>query len=212
MSYNIIKMNDQSFESEDVWRQVTSISIDNYPWDENGYKPKTLVKMFYTETGINIKFISEDMNLKAVYEKQNDTVCKDSCVEFFFNPNPESDERYINFEANAIGTFRIGIGSSRQDRKLTQVDSSIFKMRTTVNKENLSNYKGSSWTVEYFIPFNFIELHYGKINYKKGHIMKGNFYKCGDETKYPHFGCWNPIKTLYPDFHRSEYFGNIIFI
>lgn len=205
-------MNDQILESEDVWSQITSISIDNYPWDKNGYKPKTLVKMFYTETGINIRFISEDMNLKAVYEKQNDTVCKDSCVEFFFNPNPDSDERYINFETNAIGTSRVGIGSSRQDRKLLQVNPSIFNVKATVIKSNISSYKEKSWSIEYCIPFNFIEAYYGKIEFDNGYKMKGNLYKCGDETKYPHFGCWNSIKTPYPDFHRPEYFGNIIFI
>ena len=40
--------------------------------------------------------------------------------------------------------------------------------------------------------------------------MKGNFYKCGDDTKYPHFGCWNEVVWEEPDFHRPECFGDLI--
>jgi hypothetical protein len=42
--------------------------------------------------------------------------------------------------------------------------------------------------------------------------ITGNFYKCGDETEYPHFGCWNLIASPVPDFHRPEYFGEIVLV
>lgn len=66
------------------------------------------------------------------------------------------------------------------------------------------------WTVEYSIPFTFIEKYFGKLDIGPGYRLEGNFYKCGDETKYPHYGCWNPIKISSPDFHRPEFFGDLV--
>ncbi|MCM0650888.1 carbohydrate-binding family 9-like protein [Clostridium swellfunianum] len=212
MRYEVIRIYKNNCSDECIWRSVPAVSIDNYPWDENGYKPKTSVQIFYTETDIHIKFVSEDSNLKAIYKNPNETVCKDTCVEFFFNPNPNSDSRYINFETNAIGNYRIAIGSGRENRRLLQVNPDIFKIKTTVTEDNISNYKGENWSVEYTVPFSFIEIYYGKLDYKNRHTLKGNFYKCGDETRYPHFGSWNQIKTSYPDFHKPEYFGDIILV
>lgn len=41
--------------------------------------------------------------------------------------------------------------------------------------------------------------------------LRINAYKCGDETKQPHFACWSNILTENPDFHCPEYFGELIF-
>ncbi|MHB1455061.1 MAG: carbohydrate-binding family 9-like protein [Saccharofermentanales bacterium] len=38
----------------------------------------------------------------------------------------------------------------------------------------------------------------------------GNFYKCGDKTDCPHYGCWNPILLPAPDFHVPAFFGDFI--
>ena len=39
---------------------------------------------------------------------------------------------------------------------------------------------------------------------------KANFYKCGDETLHPHFGCWNPVVAEEPNFHLPEFFGTLL--
>ena len=36
------------------------------------------------------------------------------------------------------------------------------------------------------------------------------FYKCGDKTAHPHFLSWNPVGTPAPDFHRPDFFGELI--
>ncbi len=40
---------------------------------------------------------------------------------------------------------------------------------------------------------------------------RGNFYKCGDETKSEHYGMWNNIDSPKPNFHLPECFGDFIF-
>ncbi|RJQ39634.1 MAG: hypothetical protein C4550_05000 [Nitrospiraceae bacterium] len=66
------------------------------------------------------------------------------------------------------------------------------------------------WNIEFSVPFNFIEEYYGKTCFKPGKVMNGNFYKYGDDTLYPHYGCWNEVFNPIPDFHRPECFGYLV--
>jgi hypothetical protein len=50
-----------------------------------------------------------------------------------------------------------------------------------------------------------------KFNTLDGLEAGGNFYKCGDHLKVPHFLSWNPIKTEKPDFHLPAFFGKMRF-
>lgn len=194
------------------WYTIPSLNIEYYPWDNNNYKPEVEIKLFYTETHFHIYFKVWEKKIKAIYRNLNEEVYKDSCVEFFFKPNPEYDERYFNFEINPLGTLLIGLGKDRKSRiRIMDIDTSIFNIFTSVNVENVKEYKDDFWTVEYSIPFSFIEKYFGQINLRDKKRITGNFYKCGDETEYPHFGCWSPIDVQVPDFHRSEYFGEIMF-
>ena len=44
--------------------------------------------------------------------------------------------------------------------------------------------------------------------FANGHVMEGNFYKCGDHTASPHWGSWVPMPRL--DFHDPDSFGTFI--
>jgi hypothetical protein len=194
-----------------VWEEIPPLVIDNFPWDENGYRPRTEVRIFYSETRFYLLFKAFEQEIRAECLNINDPVCTDSCVEFFFNPDPEHDDRYINFEINPIGTFLLGIGADRYSRVLiNDVSPEIFDITTSVTKDSVQSYKGPLWTAEYSIPFYFIEKYYGRQDFRCGKRIKANFYKCGDKTKYPHWGCWNRIDTPHPDFHRPEFFGELI--
>src|SRR5690554_190602 len=91
--------------NEAIWDEIDPITIEDYPWDENGYMPKVEVRFFYTESRLFLHYISYESEIQAIYRDMNEDVYKDSCVEFFFNPDPENDDRYFNFEINAIGTM-----------------------------------------------------------------------------------------------------------
>ncbi|MBO6237358.1 MAG: hypothetical protein J6N50_01050, partial [Bacteroidales bacterium] len=41
---------------------------------------------------------------------------------------------------------------------------------------------------------------------------RGNFYKCGDGLPVPHYLSWAPVGTPRPDFHRPEFFEEIVFV
>ena len=68
------------------------------------------------------------------------------------------------------------------------------------------NGKIFEWTVAIFIPFGLIGVDPENLPAS----LRGNFYKCGDLTAHPHFLSWNPINTPKPDFHRPDFFGELI--
>ncbi|NLC67257.1 MAG: hypothetical protein GX754_00395 [Clostridiaceae bacterium] len=215
--------------SHPIWDNIPALSIGCYPWNTNNYMPKTEVKLYYTDSYLGIYFKSWENEIKITYRNMNDEVYMDSCVEFFFKPKPGTDNRYFNFEMNAIGTLLLGLGSDRYDRVRISLDNpfEVFNISTSVPREaamnpgncnpaidkisgNIYKLPGGYWTVEYKIPFAFIEKYLGKMDIKPGYRMEANFYKCGDEAPFPHYGCWNYIRNASPDFHRPEFFGDLI--
>lgn len=198
---------------EQDWDAIPAAGIDNYPWSENGYTPKAEAKVYYTHSHLYVKLKAFETKVKAEFHNYNDMVCLDSCLEFFLNANPDQDGRFLNFEINPLGTLLLYIGGGRHERvaAATQEDLVSFQFKTTLTKETLQNFAGPFWEVEFQIPFSFLERHYGKMEFVSGKRMKGNFYKCGDESEFPHYGCWNLVTTKEPDFHRPECFGDLIF-
>lgn len=207
----MIKRVDDCF-TEEQWENVPELSLKYFPWDENGYKPKTSAKIAYNNEGIHVYLKSYETKIRAEYESINDPVCQDSCMEFFFNPNPEKDDRYMNMEMNPIGTFLLGMGKDRYSRgQLQGLSADIFNIKTSVEKGKKDQYKDEFWTLQYTLPFSFLEKYYGKLDIKSGSTMKGNVYKCGDKTDYPHYACWNFVRSDKPDYHRPESFGLFVF-
>lgn len=209
--YTIGKMTESALKSEAVWENVGKAEIDCYPWDRNGYMPKTEARVVYTEKGFHILMTSYESKILGTWENFNDPVCRDSCMEFFFMPDPANDKRYLNFEMNPLGTLYLGLGKDRFDRsKIADVDLEMFNIGHSVTKESIKDFSGPSWSVRYFIPFSFIERFFGNLDFKPGKVMFGNFYKCAEDTDLPHFGSWNFVRNETPDFHRPECFGRLV--
>lgn len=212
--YLIEKIDESKFENgvenTDIWSSAQIAKIDCFPWNKNNYMPETEARLLYSDTHLHVFFKAFEKQIQAEHLNMNDPVSRDSCVEFFINPDPESDTRYLNFEVNVIGTLLLGIGDNRHNRyKMQDIPSDLFNIRTSVTKESLATYNNNYWFVKYSIPFSFIKKSYGDIEFKPGKKMKANFYKCGGQ--YRHFGCWNPITWQRPDFHRPEFFGILKF-
>jgi len=209
--YTIAKINESESVQDSIWDKMDKADIGCYPWDQNGYKPRSEARVAYDEKGFHVLLISYEKEIMATREKMNDAVYRDSCMEYFFKPNPENDDRYLNFEFNPLGTLNLGLGSNRYGR-LSIIDTphEIFHIYPSVTKESLKDFAGPLWSIQFFIPFEFIEKYFGKLDYKSGMKMTGNFYKCAQDTEYPHYGCWNEIISETPDFHRPECFGSLI--
>ena len=183
-------------------------AIDSYVWDTNGYKPESYAAMFAVENeGIHSLLWSFEENIRCECTKRDDPVYTDSCLELFLMPI-EGDSRYINFEVNKKGVYLSQIGTCREDRRfikeLTDLEPVIYPMEIEEDGK-------TAWGYEIIISEEFIsELYQSDFSIFEAE-MKGNFYKCGDLADKPHYGAHFPVETSSPDFHRPEFFGNIIF-
>jgi hypothetical protein len=65
----------------------------------------------------------------------------------------------------------------------------------------------SSWQFELMISLSFIQQIYGRSDFQEGRMIRGNFYKCGDETNTPHWGSWHTLGKNPVNFHQPETFG-----
>jgi hypothetical protein len=188
---------------------VDSIKINHYPWDTNGYKPNAECKIVKCADGFKVRLETFEKEITATYTQMNDPVYKDSCLELFISPFQNDPDYYFNFELNPLGALLLGCGSKEQGRKRIILPNfkDYFQIESKINGEK-DNQPG--WFVEFVIPFKLLNEHQPEAGGVIGQQMKGNFYKCGDETKYPHYGCWSPIDVDPPSFHTPQFFGNLL--
>ena len=78
--------------------QTKSFDIIHYPWDFNGYKPKTFAEVTRDDNGFRVHFVSYETELTAVQTEHNTDIYCDSAVEVFLNFVPDKGDTYINFE------------------------------------------------------------------------------------------------------------------
>lgn len=197
-SYTIVKRE----YTKNVWDSIEPLEIDIFKWVNNNYRPRTYAKLFYNDNAICVQFTVYEKQIVARYNNMHDPVYLDSCVEIFFRP--DRDMRYINFEINAIGAVLLGVGKNRYDRKKIDEDISAFEIKNTV--DNPKTYNNDKWQVEFKIPFWFFEKYFD--SFQKSEPLWANFYKCGEETTYEHYGMWSDIE-FGEDFHQSKYFGKL---
>lgn len=174
-------------------------------WEEYPYKPIAVFDMARSHKCLYIRFFVKGNSLKANYSQDGSPVHKDSCVEFFMKKEGEST--YMNFEFNCIGACDASRRQSREVKKGLLPDEyrsirrySSLEFRTF--DEKLGTY---SWELAVAIPFTLMGLDPENLPEK----ILGNFYKCADDTEFPHFVSWSRINTPKPDFHRPDYFGEI---
>ena len=208
-----IKKLDSNNISKIYWDDIQEIKIENYPWDQTGYKPKTSVKLCYTDEELRVRFTSCEKQVRVEVNEFNGPSYKDSCVEFFFLPDHKKDDRYFNFEITAKGNLLLQLGPNGADRhSLDYINPNYFEIKADVTSENYRDFDDfKPWNVEYKIPFEFIKDFFVDFEGKSGHTLKCNFSKCGDKTLTPHYGTWAKIEHYKPAFHKPEYFNEIVF-
>lgn len=190
--------------SENVWENIEPLKVDIFKW-EKGYTPRTEAKVFYDESGFYVQFTVWTDFVTIRYKNMHDPVYFDSCVEIFFAPSKKKE--FINFEINAIGAMLTYIGEERGVRRPILAEREIFEAKSSI--KDPENFNDDKWTLEFKIPFSLLHELYGEFDLKDG--FDANFYKCGDEPLYKHFGMWSEIIAPVEDFYLREFFGKLYF-
>lgn len=209
-SYTIRRVEDfgHDLPGPEIWEALSPLLVDRYLWLENGYEPRVEVWLCWSPRSLYVKFRVGERRAPVRYTQFQDPVYKDSCVEFFVDMFPEKRMGYVNFEMNAAGTLLAAFGPDRAHREpLWPEDVADMSVRT--GQDDRPDV-GDNWHVEYAVPMALFRKLYGQA-IRPGDRAAANFYKCGDETEVPHYGAWSPVGTPAPDFHRPEFFGELVF-
>ena len=188
--------------------KAVSNPINTINWNSFAYVPQVNFRIAHLNNNILLKFYVIEKAILAQETQINGSVYKDSCVEFFISLDGKN---YYNFEFNCIGTIHLAYGSGRKNRKF--VSPEIIKnieIKSTLGNRAFKEKKGSfEWEMMIRIPIK--SFSFDSIKTFNKLKATANLYKCGDDTSDPHYLSWNPIKTENPDFHRPEYFGEVLF-
>lgn len=192
------------------WDKIKQETIDCYPWYEKGLKQATYFKVARTEDALHIKVDADDIHSSAAAIKENDFVYMDSCFEFFFTPEKQRCERYINLEVNCIGTPYLAVRDKNGKRLSTNDEVKNISISPTLKageaKEPSEN--DESWSLMIVIPFDFLEGFYeGPID---DQVWYCNFYRCGGSVD-DQYASWSPLTASKPNFHLPLQFGEMHF-
>ncbi len=190
-----------SFLGEIDWDSVPEEKLEFSNWSP-GFTFNTYFRMcFRKNDGIYVRMRSDETDLVAVHKNRDDPVWQDSCMEFFICA-VEGREEYINFEMNSVGAFLTEFGKGKNNRVC---------LCTLTDKEPTVSTQVSScgWSLELYIPCSLISEVYCSVFDASACEIKGNFYKCGDETGHKHYDSFTRMSTLPPGFHNPDLFANI---
>ena len=175
-------------------------------WPETfPYAPLCSGRVARTKDALVVDFRVSGLDLRAQNMEDNGRQWEDSCVEVFIKDPNKAD--YYNFEINALGKVLACYGPVREGRTRRPQEQMKKILRFAhleggpLEKEGIQ-----SWRVGVVIPFELIGVDPGNLP----HSIRANFYKCGDKTAHPHYLSWSPIDTPKPDFHRPEFFGELL--
>lgn len=212
-------------------QDVEYIAVDTLNWpDSYPYRPRVEVAMAHTGDCLLVHFRVQEDCIRAIAQDDNGRVWEDSCCELFIQPLSSDPHppilggnlptHYYNIECNCAGTLLVGAGEDRHDRRRAsrEVLNSVQRWASlTIGRDAQPNGRHTipltegaiSWELALIIPASTLFLH--QIEDFSGLHMRGNLYKCGDLLNTPHFLSRFPINTPTPDFHRPEFFGDLLF-
>lgn len=179
------------------------------------HRPKVTLRVLHDESSIYGFFNVEDRYVRAVAKTYQDSVCQDSCVEFFFKPSVGPG--YFNLEMSAGSTylfyyvadctrtehgFKKCIHVPEEQGKLITVKTTLPHIIEPEIEESVN------WQAMFTIPVEALEPFCGKIGSLNGQEWTANFYKCADKTSHPHWLSWAPLEIT--NFHQPDHFQSFI--
>lgn len=209
------------------WAKANILEINEVREESSSHHPQTELKLLYTEQSLFGLFRVQDQYVRAIRSGFQESVCRDSCVEFFFKP--KTDGGYFNCEFNCSGAMlcfyiKDNTRISDEDREKLPHKFNEFRSYAPLSDADLKHVKifhslakkvepeitePIEWFLGFELPLTMLEKYTGTLGDLSGQTWEGNCYKCADETSHPHWLSWNPIKEK--NFHAPECFGELIF-
>ena len=181
------------------WSAVPSVPLKPCRWSPNP-PPEAAARAVWSAERLLVRLDCFRAPERAENTAPDSAVWEDSCLEFFFSFDGRS---YVNLEANAKGALRAAYGPDRNKRRFLREMEVPLPTAEAVEAEE-------GWELRLRLPLGLIPALWS-VEARPGLTFTGNFYSCGDATPAPHYAAWSPVETQTPDFHRPEFFGELIF-
>lgn len=175
-------------------------------WPGTDTKVNAGMSAWYDVDYLHLTFTTSDAPIICSAFGDQKPVSCDSCVEAFIEP-VEGGE-YFNFEVNINGSLYVSRRYGRPNPTRLTLDEckSVLRKANPQITEPTSRYgNDNKWTLSLDIPWKLLG-----VQPRAGLRMRGNFYACSSNAVPPYYLTWAPIHTPAPDFHRPEYFGELI--
>ena len=183
-----------------AWDKAEACLLLPCRWSPNP-PPKVSVQALWREDALFFRLRSDAKPTRAVYTAPDSRVWEDSCLECFLSADGRN---YMNLEGNANGAMLAAFGPDRHTRKRLR---ELGIVRPTLE----SSVSTGDWEAVYTVPAETMEALFG-VRPAQGLHLYANFYVCGDLTPLPCYGAWSDVQTETPDFHRPEYFGELVLV
>lgn len=198
-----------------TWEDIEPVELRNFLGSRPGHFPRVQVKMAYDESALHIIFRVLDQYVIARETSDQNAVCQDSCVEFFFTPGPDPSEGYFNLEANCIGTRLVRYQTAPGQNKNPLKPEHLGMIRTTSTLKSAPGGEITepvTWLLQHSVHYRALDP-YARINRPSpGGQWRANLYKCADNSSHPHWLCWAPINTGQFSYHAPSQFGTLSFL
>lgn len=177
------------------------------PWESYKTNNKACFAIAYSEDSLLLKYNVQEQYIKSSVRAINSDVHEDNCVEFFVSFGTTA---YYNLEFNCLGSVKLGYGEGRYGRTLlSEALIKKIKIQATIVTDIGTANDYLNWELTLAIPKEV--FCFSSIDAFSGLKCKANFYKCGTELPDPHYLTWNMVQSESPDFHRPEFFGDLVF-
>ena len=217
--YEVLKLNNPLKIDGDwhklEWQKCLPAGITNYMGTIPSFFPKARFKMMYDEENLYLIFLVKDRFVRCITKEINGNVWEDACVEFFFSPDNNFPERYINLEINCGGTALMHYNkvAGKEITVINKKDIQTIEIAHSLPKIiNPEIHDEVTWTVEYRIPLNLIKKYSNLTQPEPGISWKANFYKIAENSSNRHYLTWSSVYNHQPDFHLPKYFGELKFL
>ena len=193
------------------WQPAEVAEVANYLRPEQAFRPLVRAKLLYDDVSLCGLFEVRDQYVVARAQKDQDMVCKDSCVEFFVRPR--NWHNYFNFEMNCGGVLllydiiNIHAGNYREVPQ-SELDT-VTRFHTLPRRITEEITEPVTWRLGFRIPLDLFAAH-GELDRRlSGQTWHGNFTKCADLCSHPQTISWAKLPRR--NFHMPECFGEIRF-
>ena len=196
------------------WKKVPELrlGLNWYRYGQSAdFCPDARAKLQYDDQYLYVQYLVKDQYVKAEYQNDQDSVCRDSCMEFF--TKPVATGPYLNFECNCIGTLLLYRITENPDKSKNMVplpkeELAPIERFHTLNGPILKEItEPTVWRLSLRIPLDIFVKHGDAQLPLTGQVWGANFYNCADTTSHPRWMMWKRSAA----FHTPEDFGKIIF-